>query len=119
MRFNLRVLAAVQAVLIFPAVLFLGSFAAHWLGLAHSPQRIVAWYAARMWTLWVLLLALPLAVLISGGITLVQQRTEAQGDTLSRRGSLALPAAALLAVQILTLTAGMILVIVVLHMAAN
>lgn len=37
---------------------------------AHTAQRIVMWYSMRPWTLWVLLIALPFAVLVTGCATL-------------------------------------------------
>jgi hypothetical protein len=43
---------------------------------AQTAQRIVMWYAARQWTLWVLLMALPLIVLFTGFVMLVQHWSE-------------------------------------------
>lgn len=65
---------AAQLFLIFPAVLFMGALLVRNLsplqdGPAHTAQQIVMWYAGRMWTLWVLLIALPLGVLVTGSIT--------------------------------------------------
>ena len=37
-----------------------------------SAQQIVMWYAARPWTLWFLLIALPFAVLLTGCLTLAR-----------------------------------------------
>ena len=70
-----RVVAAVQVALVLPAALFLtavlvGTGDAPQYGLARIAQRIVMWYSARMWTLWLLLLALPFVVLIAGCVTL-------------------------------------------------
>jgi hypothetical protein len=62
------VAAALDSVLIAPAVLFMTALAIRNLPLsevANTGQRIVMWYSGRMWTLWVLLLALPFAVLIT------------------------------------------------------
>lgn len=66
-----RSLAIVQLALILPAALFMTSLVVRHLGApqvapAHVAQQIVMWYAARLWTLWLLLFALPCAVLISG-----------------------------------------------------
>ena len=58
------------------------------------------WYAARTWTLWLLLIAMPIAALLSGGMTL-----------LSRRSTVTIATA--------TATAAGILGVVVLHMLAN
>jgi hypothetical protein len=40
--------------------------------LARVAQRIVMWYSARMWTLWLLPLILPFVVLVSGCATLLR-----------------------------------------------
>jgi hypothetical protein len=69
-------------------------------------QQIVAWYASRMWTLWVFLLALPVTVLVSGTAVLRYKNRE-----LLRAPRLLLGTT--------TIAAGGILVIVVLHMLAN
>src|SRR6202162_1028669 len=72
-----RALPSAHLVLIAPAVLFLVSVILQRLQPlqkepAHTAQHIVMWYAERMWTLWILLLALPLSVLISGCISLLR-----------------------------------------------
>ena len=43
---------------------------------AYTAQRIVMWYAGRMWTLWMLLITLPLAVLVTGCLTFLRSRRE-------------------------------------------
>jgi transposase len=63
-----RVIAVMELVLIFPAVLFmtalvLRNFQPLQYEPARSAQQLVMWYAGRMWTLWFLLLGLPLIVL--------------------------------------------------------
>lgn len=80
------------------------------------------WYAGRVWTLWVLLLALPFTVLVTGGFTLlrswnrgVAMPEEARRWLAAVRGQ----SAATLFVAATTLAAAGILAIVVLHMAAN
>ncbi len=64
-----RALAAAQVLLMFPAILFMGALLVRVSPLQHEPahtaDRIVMWYAGRMWTLWALLITLPLAVLVS------------------------------------------------------
>ena len=77
MRTLTRFVAAMQLALIFPAALFMtavlvGAGAAPQYDLARIAQRIVMWYSARMWTLWLLLLALPFAVLASGAVMLLR-----------------------------------------------
>ena len=118
--------AVAQLLLMFPAVIFMGALALRKLQpLQNEPeqtaQRIVMWYAARQWTLWVLLIALPFAVLVIGFITLAR----------NWRDDMELPQAALqtfaairtdrtmLVVAAMTLTAGVVLAIVVMHMLAN
>ena len=74
-----------------------------------------------MWTLWVLLLALPFAVLVTGCATLLRDWNRDVELPSSARQSLAVIRAhpATLFVAATTLTAAGILVIVVLHMLAN
>jgi hypothetical protein len=126
MRTLIRVVAATQLALILPAALFLtavlvaaGEAPQH--DLARVAQRIVMWYSARMWTLWLLLLALPLAVLATGCATLVRGWNPDVELPRGERQSLAMipaPLATLL-VAGTTLTSAGILAIVVLHMLAN
>lgn len=95
-----RALATAELLLILPAALFMTALAARTLPfqLARTADQIVMWYAGRQWTLWVLLIALPMAVLVSGGATLLQSG--------SRQ-------------TFVLVAAGIILAIVVLHMLAN
>jgi len=86
--------------------------------MANSAQRLVMWYAGRLWTLWVLLLALPFVALIAGCVALVRDRIETPN---AARQPLAVIRAqpTILFIALLTLSAAGILVIVVLHMLAN
>lgn len=121
-----RIVATIQLVLLFPAVLFMSSLILRQLQPqqyepARSAQQVVMWYAARMWSLWILLLALPIAVLVTGGATLLHGWNR---DTMlphTARQLLAVIRAqfAMLVVAAATLTACGILAIVVLHMLAN
>ena len=85
---------------------------------AHTTQRIVMWYAVRPRVgLWVLLMALPLSVLVTGCITLLRswnhdaELRQAAAQTLAAlRGHLAT-----LFVAAATLTAGGVLAIVAVH----
>src|SRR5258706_11136669 len=67
-----RTVAAVELLLIFPATLFMAALFVRNLQPqqyepAHTAQRIVMWYASRPHIgLWVLLIALPMAVLVIG-----------------------------------------------------
>jgi hypothetical protein len=79
------------------------------------------WYAARMWSLWILLLALPITVLVTGGAALLRNWNRDTALPSTARQLLAVIRAqfAMLLVAVATLTAGGILLIVVLHMLAN
>jgi hypothetical protein len=107
---SIRLIAALQLTLISPAILFLaavlvgaGGPPQHDLAFAFAAQAIVSWYAARMWTLWLLLLVLPLAALAAGFIAL--PRSWNDDGTFFVAGT--------------TFTSVGILAVVVLHMLAN
>ena len=126
MRATERLVAASQLLFICPAILFMGSLVVRNLSPlqnepAHTAQQIVMWYAGRMWTLWALLIALPLGVLVAGCI--VFARSWSKGVRLPQAAQQTLAAIhanrAMLIVAVMTLTAGAILTIVVLHMLAN
>jgi hypothetical protein len=117
-----RSVIVAQLLLIFPSVLFMSALVVRELQPlqnepAHTAQQIVMWYAGRMWTLWLLLIALPFAVLVTGCVTLARNCR----DDMKLSQTLAAIHAdrAMLFVAVTTLTAGAILAIVVLHMAAN
>jgi len=110
-----RTLVAAQLLFMFPAILFMGSLVVRQLSpLQYEPaqtaHRIVMWYAGKIWTLWTLLITLPLAVLIIGCITLLR----GWGNVAK-----APHRAQQLFVAMMTLTAGFVLAIVALHMGAN
>ena len=117
-----RAIAIAELVLVLPALLFMTSlFMRSAFGPATVAGGIVTWYSGRMWTLWVLLLGLPLAALVTGCSTLLWSWRD---DDAFRRAAWQTLAAvrthpALLLVAATTATAGGMLVIVVLHMAAN
>jgi hypothetical protein len=121
-----RAIAATELVLILPAALFMAALVARQLTPldyepAHTAQEIVAWYSIRPWTLWGLLIGLPLVVLITGCATLSSNRNDDRDsrpaaqrrttDVGARRATQFIAAA--------TLAAGAILVVAVLHMLAN
>jgi len=121
-----RVIAALELALILPAALFMTALVTRGLQpLQYEPARtadqLVMWYAGRMWTLWVLLLALPLAVLVSGCATLLHNWSrDIKLPGAARQSPAAIRAhLTTLVVAATTLTAGGILAIVVLHMLAN
>ncbi len=71
---NRRIIAATELVLIFPAALFMSAvIMRHLQPLQYEPERtaqqIVMWYSVRYWTLWVLLIGFPLAVMLIGCAT--------------------------------------------------
>ncbi len=105
-----RSVATTELLLILPAALFMTALFVRTLQpLQYEPartaQQVVMWYAGRTWTLWVLLIAMPISVLAIGCAT------------LSRGWKRAQPATLLVATA--TVTAGGILAIVILHMLAN
>jgi heme/copper-type cytochrome/quinol oxidase subunit 2 len=121
-----RAIAATQTLLIFPAILFMCALILRQMSpLQHEPaytsQQIVMWYAGRMWTLWVLLITLPLAVVVTGCLTFL--RSWSKDQELSRNAQKWSAAIhgdpVMLFVGVLTLTAGVVLAIVAAHMAAN
>ena len=119
-----RIIAVLEVVLILPAALFMTALALRNLQppqyeSAHIAQKLVMWYAGRMWTLWVLLLGLPFTVLVSGCAALL--RSLNRDMVLPLRQSIAMVRAhlATLFIAATTLIAGVILAIVVLHILAN
>ena len=120
-----RAVAAAQLLLMFPAILFMGALVARQVSPlqhepAHTAGRIIMWYAARMWTLWALLVTLPLAVLLAGCVTLLRSWSNVPELHRTRQGLAAMYAdRPMLCVAMMTLTAGVVLAIVAMHMAAN
>lgn len=124
MRLQTRIVAVSEMVLIFPAALFMTALVVRNFQSLHEPahtaQRIVMWYSGQMWTLWVLLLALPFAVLVTGSATLLRgwnRHLELPIHRKSHPVFRARPETFFVAATTLAATA--ILVIVVLHMLAN
>lgn len=117
-----RVIPIAQLLFILPAALFMTALIVRMLGPlqyepAHTAQQIVTWYSGRIWTLWVLLVALPLAVLGLGGVVLLGHWTH--GALPGTLHALIRADRATLLAGALTLAAGMILIIVTLHMLMN
>lgn len=112
---NARLVPAIDLVLLFPAVLFLMAvYLRQFPALQYLAQEIVTWYSTRLWTLWVLLIALPLTALIGGLAALLRVILARPGDLPTNQSNVSRP---LIAAE--TLTAGLILAIVFLHMLAN
>ena len=109
-----RIVAAFELLLILPAALFMAALVARNLQpLQDSAQQLVMWYAGRIWTLWVLLLALPLTVLVTGCATWADSFQSGRILSVVRADL------AMLSLAVTTVLGGAILVIVVLHMLAN
>ena len=124
MRTQTRLVAAAQLVLIMPAAVFLtavlvGMGDPPQYELAHVARRIVASYAGKGWTLWVLLLLLPFAGLVTGSASLLRDwNRHIEAPEIPALAMLPAPLATLL-VGWATLTSAAILAVVALHMAAN
>ena len=117
MQIGKRAIAATELLLILPAALFMTALLVRALQPLESEsariaEQIVQWYAERQWTLWILLIALPLAVLVTGCATLKQSDARRTLAAMRAHPAMRFVAAA-------TLTAGVFLVIVALHMLAN
>lgn len=122
-----RALAATELLLIFPAVLFMTAlFVRNLQPLQYEPartaERIVMWYAARPHLgLWVLLIALPLVVLVTGcGAVLRSWSDDVQLRQATLQTLIAIRAhLAALLVAGATVTAGGVLAIVALHVLTD
>ena len=119
--------AAIELLLIFPAALFMGSLVVRSLEPtkfepAHTAQRIVDLYASSIHIgLWLLLIAFPLIALATGFIALLRawkSNPELRQATMRTLESVRAHLATLF-VAIATLAAGVILVIVALHVLAD
>jgi hypothetical protein len=122
-----RLLAAIELMLVFPAVLFMASLFARSIEPvqyqpAHIAQQIVDWYAARPHLgLWILLIAFPMIVLATGMAWLAR---EWRRDQYFRSPMITLLAlcrseGSALLVAVSTSMAAIILAIVAFHMITN
>jgi len=127
MKTLLRFVATLELLFVFPAVLFMTSLFVRnlqpsRLEPAQTAQRFVDWYAASPHVgLWLLLIALPRAVLILGSATLVRewhQNQELRDATLRAIAIIRAQAASVL-IASATATAGVVLAIVALHMLSD
>jgi len=121
-----RITVGIQLLLISPAALFMTALLVRRMDApqnepARVAQQIVAWYSANLWTLWVLLIALPITVLVVGCATLLRSWDEQADPGLAVRhlgGAIrSQPLTMLIAAA--SLTAGCMLAFVILHMLAN
>ncbi|MGA3035555.1 MAG: hypothetical protein ABSD70_19905 [Terracidiphilus sp.] len=127
MKTILRSVAALELLFVFPAVLFMTALLARSIQPlqyepAHTAQRVVDWYAARPHVgLWILLIALPLAVVVIGSATLVREwrrNPELRAATLTAMGFIRSQGSSVLIVGA-TAIAGTILAIVALHVLTD
>ena len=127
MKTNGRSLAALELLLVFPAVLFMTALFIRSVQPlqyepAHTAQRIVDWYAARPHVgLWVCLMALPLAVLVIGAVWLANQwrSNRALRDAARQTLTAIRSHAAALLIAFATATAGGILMVVAMHVLTD
>ena len=88
-----RAIAITELTLIFLAALFMiALFMRSAFHPANAAEAIVTWYSGRMWTLWVLLLTLPFAVLVIGCSTLLRSWRDYDAFRRAAGQTLALPA---------------------------
>ena len=127
MKTILHSIAALELLFVLPAVLFMAALFARSIQPlqyepAHTAQRIVDWYAARPQIgLWVLLIALPLAVLVIVSATLKREwrrNQELRVATLRAVGLVRSQASSVL-IAGATAMAGAILAIVALHVLTD
>jgi hypothetical protein len=122
-----RSLAALELLLVLPALLFMTALFARNIQPqqyqpAHTAQVIVDWFAARTHIgLWLLLIALPLAVLIIGAVTLLREwrHDDSLRDAARKMLGLTRAHAAALLIACTTATAFVILAIVALHVITD
>jgi hypothetical protein len=111
-----------QWVLLSPLALFLAAIAAHRLPLlAEACARIIGWFVTRFWSLWVLLLAVPLLALLLGVTALLAARDprDALSPGTGRSSAAVGGTVSLGAVAATTGVGAALLAVIVLHMLAN
>ncbi len=127
MRLPKYTIATAEMLLIFPAALFMAALFLRNVQPqryepAHAAQQIVTWYARQPHIgLWGFLIALPLAVLVTGCVTVARRWSDEAELREAARQILAKLRAHLATAMIAgaTLMAGGILAIVALHMASD
>lgn len=127
MKTILRSIAALELLFVLPAVLFLTAVFARSIQPlqyepAHTAQQIVNWYAARPHIgLWVLLIALPLAVVVIGTSSLIrewQRNSELRDSTMKTIESVRTQVPAITIAAATAMASG-ILAIVALHVLTD
>ena len=120
-----RGVVAAELLLIAPSVVFMGALIARQIPPLESEpgytaQAIVGWYADRPWTLWILLIAFPFAVLVIGCASLMRSwMRDRQKLRAERRRNREAERVATTSVATATVTAGIVLAVVAAHMLAN
>lgn len=120
-----RTVAATQLLFIAPAALFMAALFLRTVLAGDNPakgaQQVVMWYAGRQWTLWGLLIGLPLAVVVIGFTTLRRSWTHDEGlrQAVARTLVAARTHLATLLIAVATLAAASVLGLVALHMLAS
>jgi hypothetical protein len=119
-----RIVALLQIVLIFPAALFMASLIVRNIGPlqyepAHTARQIVMWYAGRVWTLWVLLFALPCMVLVIGCAALRSRNRDTDLHGTQRSPASSRPRWLERFVSVATAASAGILAIVVFHVLTH
>jgi hypothetical protein len=115
--------ALMEVLLILPASLFMTALVVRQLtasSLGEAAQLTIMWYAERQWTLWVLLVTLPLAVVAAGCATLVRAWKHENSRTgLQQTVAAVLMDGTSMLIAALSIVAAIILAIVGLHILAN
>jgi hypothetical protein len=120
-----RLIAVLQLVLIFPASLFMTALVVRNFGPlqyepAHAAHQLVMWYAGRLWTLWVLLFALPCVVLVVGFAALrTAIRDIGQHNSRPPPPALMRPLWPIRCISVTTVASAGILAIVISHVLAH
>src|SRR5262245_43371571 len=118
-----RAVAVLEILLLAPAALFMAALFIRQLAetdAAFAARQIVTWYSGRHWTLWGLLIALPMTVLTIGAYVLSHSRT---GDARLRHAGMrgvsgAHADVATVSLVLTTMAAAGMLAIVILHLLA-
>ena len=115
--------AAMELVLVVPALIFFTAiFLRNFFPTDdNSAQQIVLWYAGRTWTLWILLVGLPLAVLTLGVATVLNGwgNDACLREDTSRALAAVRAHLTIFVIGSTTLAAAIMLALVALHMLLN
>jgi hypothetical protein len=118
-----RYVAIMEVLLILPAALFMAALVLRQLtasSLGVAAQLTVMWYAERQWTLWLLLVTLPLAVVVAGCATLLHVwKYEHSRTGLQQTVAAVLTDGTSMLIAVLTIVAAIFLAVVGLHILAN